>query len=314
MLLAAFMAPLTAMGAKGLRMSAATMRIEFCLRALGEIAPWHDGDGSNPHLGWFGLSDGWYWIALGEVEFFRYSQAILDKWAQEAGDEPWFARTGGLPYVDYHVAQLWGDLLDFLPDVLAPVPPRLVQALANGAWARWEQEAEAALEEAIGTKSLDKSEAISLLYEASRWLGKRTLDSAYLVAGPNVHCWSDGAQVYIQWANRDRTLYGLPAWEATAGQLAMPPAAFREAISDFNTRFMRRMADRVAIAQVDWTRPEVALAPHLSETHVGSERWSQEQLAATAPREMDDWDRTFAGIARVEALPRFTSGTAQRLA
>jgi hypothetical protein len=313
MLLAAFMAPWTATGAKGLRMSAATMRIEFRLRALGEIAPWHDADGSNPHLGWFGLSDGWYWITLGEVELFRYSQAILDKWAQEAGDELWYARMHGLPYLDYHVAQLWGDLIDFLPDVLAPVPLRLAQALESGAWARWEHEAVAALEEAVGAQSLDRSEAISLLYEASRWLGKRRVDSAYLVAGLNAHCWSDGTQVHIQWDNRDRMLYGLLAWEATAGQLAMPPAAFREAISDFNKRFMRRMADRVAIAQVAWTRPEVALAPHLGQTHLGSERWAQDCLAATKPRELDNWDRTFAGIAHIEALPRFTSGTAQRL-
>jgi hypothetical protein len=313
MLLAAFMAPWTAMRAKGLRMSTATMRIEFRMRALGEIAPWRDGDGSNPHLGWFGLTDGWYWIALGEVELFRYSQAVLSKWAQEAGDEMWFARTGGLPYVDYHVAQLWDDLLAFLPDVLAPVPPRLAQALESGAWGRWDYEAEVAVEEAMRTQSLDRSEAISLLYEAGRWLGKRRVDSGYLVSGPNVHCWSDGAEVHIQWDNRDRTLYGLPAWEATTGQLAIPPAAFREAISDFNTRFMRRMADRVAIAQVQWTRPEVALAPNLGAAHLGSERWAQECLAATAPREMDEWDRTFAGIARIEALPRFTSGTAQRL-
>jgi hypothetical protein len=55
------------------------MRVEFRLRALGEIAPWHDGDGSHPHLGWFGLTDGWYWIGLGEVELFRFSPAILAK-------------------------------------------------------------------------------------------------------------------------------------------------------------------------------------------------------------------------------------------
>jgi hypothetical protein len=289
------------------------MRVDFRLRALGEIAPWHDAGGSNPHLGWFGLTDGWYWIALGEVELFRYSRTILDKWNQEAGGEQWLARMGGLPYVDYHVAQLWSDLLAFLPDVLAPVPPRLAQALANGAWARWEHQAEVALEEAMGIAILTKSEVISLLYEAGRWLGKRTLDSGYLVSGPNVHCWSDGAEVHIQWDNRDRTLDGLPAWEATAGQLAMPPAAFRKAISDFNTRFMRRMADRVAIAQVEWTRPEVAITPNLNEAYLANARWAQEHLAATAPQESDDWERTFGGIARIEALPRFTSGTAQRL-
>jgi hypothetical protein len=229
------------------------------------------------------------------------------------GGEEWLARMGGLPYVDYQVAQLWGDLLALLPDALTPIPSRLAYALADGAWARWEREAEEAVAEAVKREALDKSAAFSLLYEAMRWLGKRELDSAYLVSGPSIRFWSDGPQVHVQWDNRDRVLDGLPLWEATAGHHAMSPADLREAIVDFNTRFLRRMADRVAIAQAEWTRPEVALAPTLSEAHLQNARWAEQCLAAVAPREPDDWDRTFAGIASIEALPRFTSGAAQRL-
>jgi hypothetical protein len=290
-------------------LTTSALHVDFRLRPLREIAPWHNADGSNPHLDWFGLTDGWYWIEVGEVELFRYSQAVLDKWAWEAGGEPWFAQKGGLPYLDYQVAQLWGDLLGFLPDVLAPVPPRLALAVASGAWMQWEREAEAAVMEA-----LPKREASNLLYDAMRWLGKREVDSAYLVSGPAIRCWSDGAQVHLQWDNRDRMLDGLPLWEATTGHHTLPPAVFHDAIGDFNKRFMRRMADRVAIAQGGWARPEVTLAPHLAEAHLANADWAQGRLAARAPQEPDDWDLAFAGIARIEALPRFTSSTAQRLA
>lgn len=289
-------------------MTASTVHFDFRLRPLREIAPWHDADGSNPHLGWFGLTDGWYWIKVGEVELFRYSRAILDKKAQEAGGESWFARKGGLPYVDYQVAQLWSDLLWFLPDVLAPIPPRLSFALASGAWTQWEREAKAAVMEA-----LPEREANSLLYDATRWLGKRILDSAYLVSGPSICCWSDGAQVHVQWDNRDCMLDGLPLWEAPTGHHTLPPAAFHDAISNFNERFMRRMADRVAIAQGEWARPEVTLASHIAENQVENTQWAQGRLAASAPQEPDDWDVALAGIVRIEALPRFASGAARRL-
>src|SRR5262249_55531294 len=110
-------------------LTAPAMRIDFRLRPLREIAPWHNAAGSNPHLTWFGLTDGWYWISVDGAELFRYSQTVLDTRAHEKRGEPWLIRMGGLPYVDYQVAQLWGDLLDGVPDVLAPIPPRLARAL-----------------------------------------------------------------------------------------------------------------------------------------------------------------------------------------
>jgi hypothetical protein len=293
--------------------TAADVRVDFRLRAVREIAPWHDADGANPHLGWFGLSDGWYWIEIGDVELFRYSRAVLDTWAQEAGAERWFARMGGLSYVDYQVAQLWGDLLGFLPDVLSPVPRRLALALASGAWAQWEREAEAALTEATEQQILPKDEASDLLYDATRWLGKRELESGYLVAGPDIRCWSDGEQVHVQWDHRDRMLEGRTLWEAAVGQSALTPAAFRHAISDFNERFLRRMADRIALIEGKWMRPEVALAPHLGQTHLANVQWAQGRLTATAPQEPDDWDQIFACIAHIEELPRFNTGTASRV-
>ena len=289
-------------------MTALNVHVEFRLRSLREIAPWHDADGSHPHLGWFGLTDGWYWVAVGDVELFRYSPAVLAHWAKEAGGEPGFARMGGLPYVDYQVAQLWSDLLWFLPDVFAPIPSPLAVALESGAWTQWEREAEVAAQEA-----LPGPEAIKLLYDATRWLGKRKVDSAYLVSGPIIRCWSDGTQVHLQWDNQDRRLHGLPAWEANVGQHAMSPATFRDAIGDFHERFLRRMADRVAIAQGEWARPEVTLDPHLAESQRANTLWAQGRLATSAQQEPDDWDATLASIARIEALPRFASGTARRL-
>jgi hypothetical protein len=112
----------------------------------------------------------------------------------------------------YQVAHFWSDLLELLPDVLAPVPHRLTLALVSGAWTQWEREAEAAVREA-----LPRGEAINLLYDAMRWLGKRTVDNAYLISGPVIYCWSDGEQIHVYWDNRHLRLDGLPLWDATVG-------------------------------------------------------------------------------------------------
>ena len=73
------------------------------------------------------------------------------------------------------------------------------------------------------------------------------------------------------------------------------------------------MADRIAIAQGEWARPEVTIDPHLAESQRTNTQWAQGRLAASAQQELDDWDAALASIARIEALPRFASGTARRL-
>src|SRR4051812_35106988 len=76
----------------------------FVLRSPEQITQWAKS------LHWFGLTDGWYWLHLGDQEVPRSV-----KRSAEAPD--------GLSYVDYNVVRLWEDLLDILPEILEPVPP-----------------------------------------------------------------------------------------------------------------------------------------------------------------------------------------------
>lgn len=294
------------------------MLFNFRLRPMGEIDPWgpipspdaRTPDWSRrPNLSWFGLTDGWYWLDAGGTELFRYGQAHLEHWARKHAGERWLERTEGLPYVDYQVSRLWEDVLDMLPDVLEPVPQPLVPALRiDGWWTAWEREAAAAL-----AMALPKREAGDLLYCASRWLGKRFLASGYLVSGPDIVIWSDGQDVHIQWDNRDRLIEGHPAWDALLGQHTMPVEAYIEEVRSFDARFIRRMRDRVAMAQAEWARPDVALDPHLASEHRDRSQWLSRRLKRGAQREPIDWDAVLAAIARIEALPAFTSRTAIRL-
>lgn len=71
---------------------------QFELRQLDQIQPW--GAPDDPNLHWFGLTDGWYWIQVGEDRLFEYSDAVCafinvlwSRWS----DAFWILRQGLYP-------------------------------------------------------------------------------------------------------------------------------------------------------------------------------------------------------------------------
>jgi hypothetical protein len=54
------------------------MLFNFVLCPLEEITPW--GNEDQYSLSWFGLTEGGYWLQVGEDQLFRYSGDILNKW------------------------------------------------------------------------------------------------------------------------------------------------------------------------------------------------------------------------------------------
>ena len=47
------------------------IRFRFGLYPVDEVSP---RSGEQPRLHWFGLTEGWYWIQVGEHELLRYSR------------------------------------------------------------------------------------------------------------------------------------------------------------------------------------------------------------------------------------------------
>lgn len=295
---------------RGLAVVEGRVLFHFELRLLRDVMAWGPASPNDarredwerrPHVNWYGLMDGWYWIDAGGAELLRYSQAELDTVARLYPGELWVARNVGVPYVDYQVAQFWQDVIDIVPDVLEPIPTWLARTLEpTGAWTEWHRRAEKAV-----MAALPKPEARNLLNEAGRWQRKRSLDTWYLSAAPAIWFWSDGANVHIEWDNRERYLHdSVLTWEAVLGHHALTVEAFRDEARSFNARFTRRMWDRTAIAQADWPRPDVALSPHLNAEHRQSARYMRHRLEIGV-REPDDWEAVFRAIAAIEALPIF---------
>ena len=70
---------------------------------------------------------GWFWIAAGDQELFRYTDAALAYVASQNPDLP----PPALPYDDYQVARYWEDLMEMLPEILDPVPTDLAAHVAD---------------------------------------------------------------------------------------------------------------------------------------------------------------------------------------
>ncbi|GAA1685380.1 hypothetical protein GCM10009745_32330 [Kribbella yunnanensis] len=136
------------------------LRFGFELRPVAEVAPW---GGDKPNLHWFGLTDGWYWIELGDVRLLK------------------FAADYEVPYVDYYVVRLWEDLLQLLPVALEEVPADLLGFTASdgGGWNEVESDAaEAAMD---------------------CW-ASRSLYFGYLRDSPSLRCWRTGDQIVVDWS------------------------------------------------------------------------------------------------------------------
>ncbi|WP_431476396.1 DUF5984 family protein [Massilia eburnea] len=217
------------------------MRINFQLTPLEDVIPW--GAPNNLSLSWFGLTDGQYWIDLGETSLFEYSE---------------HARTAGAgQYCDYQIVRLLEDILDMLPSIMEPVPPALVQYLSGDSGHAWE--ATRSRWASDQASWLDEDECWRLADLAGSLSHNRFLDSAYLSPSANILMWSDEKNVHIEWDNSQKVIDGKLAWTAVKGHLQIPRDEFIKEIESFHFRFIEQMAVRISQVVSGALPPEIRI-------------------------------------------------------
>jgi len=68
---------------------------------------------------WYQLTDGWYWLDIGETRLFRYTPMFVASLAQGP------IRPSSDHYVDYYVVELWESVMDIFVAMLEPIPSSL---------------------------------------------------------------------------------------------------------------------------------------------------------------------------------------------
>jgi hypothetical protein len=202
------------------------MLINFNLAPIKEIEPW--GKGEQPGLSWFGLTQGEYWIELGESTLFEYDEK---------------AWPDGMRHCEYPVARLHEDLMDMLPSILEPVPAALVPYLfGDGAAACWDAWTNWCDRHAA---ALGKGHALEIENALLALTAGRQHIAHYLTPSTRFVAWSDAENVYFAWDNRHALIHGHPAWTAQYGEFQMPRREFIEEMQSFHARLMEQMAERV---------------------------------------------------------------------
>ncbi|MGE5611778.1 MAG: DUF5984 family protein [Bacillota bacterium] len=149
-----------------------TSTFQLRLRPVDDIQPW----GEPPHLHYYGLTDGCYWMRVGKDELFRYTPEVLACWKSEAREQGLHFDTFGEPYDAYQVKRLDEDLDNVLPYALEPVPPEVaVHVDAVDTWRRTVR-AGSVPEEVIralaAKEGRELSAAEEVFYAATEWWGK----------------------------------------------------------------------------------------------------------------------------------------------
>ena len=132
----------------------------------------------------------------------------------------------------------------------------------------------------------------------SSWIGKRTLDSAYLNPSTRIQLWSDGRDVHVEWDNRDKLIEGVEAWTATSGSYAIPMADFIAEVQSFHDRLMAQMNERVGAVRA-------GRLPDNVEVDIGALEREHEQRAKPItrnflPRQEKDWNKVRAVIEEIK--------------
>ena|SRR6266568_1937121 len=261
----------------------------FQLRAFADIMPFNDHE--EPFLHWFGLTDGWYWLQMNENdEFFRYSTDLLAHWEKNYPEDPTL-----LPYADYYVVKLWEDILELLPLILEPLPPKLAHMLETVEQvSRW-HECIKQWEKALGIEDKGEEEEDEEMWEtylqATMWWHERLLDTGYLTASPHLWFWNDGHSIHGFWDNSQLCIENIPAWDAQRGQSQLIYAQFLDEVASFHTRLFSAMEERIQEAKRSWTRPDVALdLDKLEQEQQVRSQWLAQALERAASRTATDWN------------------------
>jgi hypothetical protein len=254
------------------------IRFRFALTPMDRVLAW--GSPEAPRLHWFGLTDGWYWIELGDRELLRYAPRTLA--VRQSGSGP---AAPPHPYVDYYVARFWEDLLALAQAADEPVPAGLDAFAASdpGQWHGRDRE-------------LDWGDEVRA---AASWHDQHSLDFGYLGSPPSIWAWRTTADrhdnVTVTWRHP-----GHEVIEFTAGSLAqatVPAGTFRAAVRQFDVEFMAAMGRRVA--ELERAGPPAGVEVDLERLQAEQQdrtTWLSKRLQVE-PR--TDWAAVRAGAAQL---------------
>jgi hypothetical protein len=224
------------------------LHFPFELLPLEDVQPWGTPE-SGLSLSWYGLTNGWYDLVVGEQRLFS-------------------APDGDPRGIDYQVARLWEELLAAAPFVLEPLPRALAARARRGdAWARWER---------------DTREAADALGEVAElavaWWSHRTVGSYHLRGAPDMNLWRDGDDLHVRWRSIPSGA-DAPVWCSPDGDATVAVQRFCDELARFDRDLIAAMQVRVDAIAAGQLRPDIAIdVAALHAEHADRATWLRSAL------------------------------------
>jgi hypothetical protein len=218
---------------------------EFQLKPLEKMTPW----GNQPELDlhWFGLTEGIYYLNVGNEQLFRFSKEIIQHWRKQ------YPELNGLEhYVDYQVIRLYEDVLKILPDVLNPIPAEANCLIETpSVQKKWIADLTKVLE------ADDDDELYDTCYKVTDWWTYRHLSNMHLNHGPDIWFFRVDDTIHIRWCNDEKKIDGIQPWATVIGDWQLPVAQFIKELESFHNRLMNEMGNRIEILRTNNPVPHI---------------------------------------------------------
>ncbi len=243
----------------------------FALKPLEAIEPW--GEAPKLSLSWFALTDGYYFIEVGDHKVLWYSEGGCRAQGWDFPPTP----VGFELAASYQVSRLFEDIAELYSAILEPVPEDIAAILdtadSHQEWnvliANWDWK--------------DDTEAGLL------WADQRTLDTGYLRAGPRPTFWRVGDTIRFRCDNRRKLLDGARIWSSELVEHELPVREFVEHVRLFGSSLLSQMDERTGRVEAGWCREGVRLdAAELRRDH--ESRVEQWRAATSRPCVPTDWN------------------------
>lgn len=213
-------------------------KINFKLQDLDKIMPF----GEEPHfnLHWFGLTDGFLWLDVGDKTIYEYSKA-----AQNYFDN--------CPrYNDYQISRFLEDFSLTFQYIAEPVPKELYD-IVDRFGSILNQWAELHEDDDENDCTFDND-----YYGLSEWYGYRSFDSGHLVGGPYISFFRYEDNIKILWESAGVLENGEYIWTAPKGMLEISYKEFVTETKRFFEAFFISMDKQVNNALLkDWGKIEL---------------------------------------------------------
>lgn len=211
------------------------LQINFQLQELDKIAPW--GEEGALSLHWFGLTDGYLWIDVGNQTIYEYNEEARSYFGSD------------IKYNDYQISRFLEDFFHTFSYVGESIPKELYDVIENfdSQMDIW-QEAHVEDEDELYEKFYDEEYC-----ELGQWFWKRSFDSGHLVGGPYIGCFRCEDKIKIIWESTYKLDNGKSIWTAPKGCFEMRYEEFVLEITEFLNLFFKAMDRQVENAQkMEW--------------------------------------------------------------